>query len=51
MSFANQCTAFHMISAYVVKELINSDGIKLPDGRVMNDIEENGYKYLRVLEA
>ena len=26
-------------------------GIELPDGEVMQDVEENGYKYLRVLEG
>ena len=29
---------------------IATDGIELLDGQVMKDIEENGYKYLGILE-
>ena len=29
---------------------ITTDGIELPDGQMMKDIEENGYKYLGILE-
>ena len=29
----------------------HSDGIVLPDGQIMKEIEENGYKYLGILES
>ena len=32
-------------------KVVNSDGIELPDGKVTKDIEKNGYKYIRDLEA
>lgn len=32
-------------------KVVNSDGIELPDGKVTKDIEKNGYKFIRVLEA
>ena len=32
-------------------KVVNSDGIELPNGKVTKDIEKNGYKYKRVLEA
>ena len=31
-------------------KVIATDGIELPGGQVMKDIEENGYKYLWILE-
>ena len=30
---------------------VRSDGAELPSGEVMKDVEENGYKYLGVLQA
>ena len=30
---------------------VRSDGVELPSGEVMKDVDENGYKYLGVLQA
>ena len=30
--------------------IIRTDGIRLPDGQVTNNIKENGYTYLQILE-
>ena len=30
---------------------IRSDGVELPSGEVMKDVDENGYKYLGALQA
>ena len=32
-------------------KVVESDGLCMPDGTVMRNIEEGGYKYLRILEA
>ena len=30
---------------------VRSEGISMPDGKMIKDIEESGYKYLGILEA
>ena len=42
-----KCGALIMRRGKVVK----SEGISMPDGKMMNNIEEGGYKYLGILEA
>ena len=32
-------------------KMVRCDGITLLDGRIMREIEEEGYKYLRILEV
>ena len=32
-------------------KIVRSEGIPMPDGKTMMNIEENGYKYLGILEA
>ena len=32
-------------------KLVESDGLCMPDGTIMRNIEEGGYKYLGILEA
>ena len=32
-------------------KVVKSEGISMPDGKMMKNIEEGGYKYLGILEA
>ena len=32
-------------------KLVKSEGIPMPNGQIMTNIEENGYRYLGILEA
>ena len=32
-------------------KVVNSEGISMPDGKMMKNIEEDRYKYLGILEA
>ena len=32
-------------------KVLDSDGVELPDGQITKDREQNGYKYIGVLEA
>ena len=33
------------------EKVVKSEGISMPDGKMMKNIEEGGYKYLGILEA
>ena len=33
------------------KKVVKSEGISIPDGKAMKNIEEGGYKYLGILEV
>ena len=33
------------------RKVVKSEGISMPDGKMMKNIEEGGYKYLGILEA
>ncbi len=43
----DKCAVVHMKKG----KRVRSEGIVLPSGQVMNDVDENGYKYLGVLQA
>ena len=38
-------------SAWRDKKLLKTNGIRLPDGQHMEDIDETGYTYLGILET
>ena len=33
------------------EKVVKSEGISMPDGKMMKNVEEGGYKYLGILEA